>query len=299
MNKKINLWWQPLICIFCMFLLSSCDLSKEPSEQRTYFTDADGNLYYIVNENHFTFDGYNVLEVIVSDSEKFILYDIENDDAESGVGEWIKDGVSYPINFMDYDRKYLDGKHANIVITPNENYGNYWNESDCEGMPPVIAMINNDTENPGLYRWSEGAYPYNWEFEDVKIPVQYVTYTRNDLNDCSYIPEKAELFYSLNDESASFISDELHFWFDGKTGEGFWSLNDIDIPIIASFEKSQFLLSVRYNTADERQGVLIFSAIGTSVNDVADDHATFILSSFPQNCEYEPNISVLIKKNND
>lgn len=296
MNKKIIPWWSALVCIICIFLLSGCDYLKKTSDQREYFTDANGTEYYIVNENHFTFDGYNVLEVIVSDSEKFILYDTENDDGESGVGEWIKDGVSYPIDFMDYDRKHRAGKHANIVITQHTDCGNYWNTSDRDKTPPVLAMINNNSEDPGLYRWSKGAYPYNWKFEDTKIPVQYRTYTREDLNDRFYIPEKAAQFYSLDNENISFVSDELNLWFYGKTGEGYWTLNDIDIPIIASFDQSQFILSVYYNTTDEREGMIIFSMSGTSVNDITDNHATFILSSFPKNLGYESNTTVLIKK---
>lgn len=138
--------------LICMFLLSGCDSSSVSS---------NGNEYYIINENHFTFEDYNVLEVIVSDSEKFVLYDTEIDDYESGIGEWIKDGVSYPIAFMDYDNNHLSGKHANIIIVPNANYGIYWNTKDTDEMPPVIAMINNDTTNPGLYRWSTGAYLRN------------------------------------------------------------------------------------------------------------------------------------------
>ena len=296
MNNKNSLWWRALVCIVCMFLLSGCDFLKSPPEEREFFTDDNGTEYYIVNKNHFTFDGYNVLEVIVSDSEKFILYDTQKDDSESGIGEWIKDGVSYPIGFTDYDRDHLSGKHANIVITPNEYYENYWQISDRQGMPPVIAMINNDTQNPGLYRWSNGAYPYNWEFEDTKVPVQYRTYTRDDLNDIFYIPQKAAQFYSLESEKTSFVSDELHLSFDGKTGKGFWMLNGVEIPVIASFDQSQFAFSVRYNTPDERQGVLIFSGMGTSVNDMTDHSATFVLSSFPQNCGYEANMIVTIQK---
>ena len=293
MNKKITLWRQIIVCIICMFLLSSCDFEK--TDKKTYYTDADGSKSYIINENHFTFDSYNILEVIVSDNEKFILYDFKSGNNESGIGEWIKDGVSYPIAFMDHDRKHPDGKHANIVIFPDDYYG-YWSKSDVEGLSPVIAQINNDTENPGLYRWSDGAHPYNWEFENTKVSVEYITYTRNDLNSQFYIPEKAARFYSLNGENISFSSDELNLWFNGKTGEGYWTLDGIDIPIIASFNVSQFSFSVRYNTTDERQGILIFSATGTSVNDIVDYQAKFILNSFPQNCGYQPNTTILIKK---
>lgn len=300
MNKKINLCCKTLICFICIFLLSGCDLLSNPSDQREYFTDSDGTTYYIINENHFTFEGYNVLEVIVSDSEKFILYDIKDDDSETGIGEWIKDGVSYPIDFIDYDYKQRGGKHANIVITIGDySREAYWNEVPTDEIPGVIAMINNDIENPGLYRWSTGAYPYNWKFENTKVPVQYITYTRDDLYDRIYIPEKAVQFYSLDNENISFVSDELNLCFNGITGEGYWTLNDIDIPIIASFDQSQFVFSVQYNTSDERQGILIFSATGTSVNDITDHSATFILSSFPQNCEYEKNTTLLIKKNHE
>lgn len=297
MNKKMKCLQKVFICFICIFLLSGCDLHQSTSDQREYLTDSDGNTYYIINENHFTFEGYNVLEVIVSDSEKFILYDTENDDCESGIGEWIKDGISYPISFMDYDRKQLGGKHADIVISLDSYYGNYWKASDIEGMPPAIVMINNDSENPGLYRWSTGTQPYNWEFENTKVSVQYRTYTRDDLHERFYIPEKAAQFYSLEGENVSFVSDELDICFNGKTGEGFWTLNDVDIPIIASFDQSQFTFFVRYNTADERQGILIFSAMGTSVNNITDHSATFILNSFPQNCGYETNSTLSIEKN--
>lgn len=277
-------------------LLVGCDLFKNPSDETAYFTDENGLTYYVVNENHFTFDGYNVLEVIVSDSEKFILYDTQKDDRETGIGEWIKDGVSYPIDFIDYDRDHRGGKHANIVITPNEYYENYWQISDRQEMPPVIAMINNDTQNPGLYRWSDGAHPYNWEFEDTKVSVQYRAYTRDDLNGLFYIPQKAAQFYELESGKTSFVSDELHLSFDGKTGEGFWMLNGVEIPVIASFDQNQFGFSVRYNTGDERQGVLVFSATGTSVNDMTDYSATLVLNSFPQNCGYEKIATLSIKK---
>ena len=297
MNKKINLWWSALVCIVCTFLLSGCDYLKMPSDQREYFTDTNGTAYYIINENYFTFDGYNVLEVIVSDSEKIILYDTENDDGESGVGEWIKDGVSYPIDFMDYDRKHPGGKHANIVITPHANCGNYWNTSNGNETLHLIAMINNNSEDPGLYHRSKGTQPYNWEFDDTKITVQYRTYTREDMNGRFYIPEKAAQFYSLDNKNVSFASDELNLWFDGKTGKGYWTLNEIDIPIIASFDQSQFILSVYYNTTDERQGMIIFSMSGTSVNDITENRATFMLDSFPQNLGYESNTMIAIEKN--
>lgn len=285
MNHKISLLLQVLIC---MFLLSGCDSSSVSS---------NGNECYIINENHFTFEDYNVLEVIVSDSEKFVLYDTEIDDYESGIGEWIKDGVSYPIAFMDYDNNHLSGKHANIIIVPNANYGIYWNTKDTDEMPPVIAMINNDTTNPGLYRWSTGAYLYNCKFETKKEDVQYLTYTNNALSDHLYIPEKVAYFYSSNKEDITFASDELNIWFDGETGEGFWTLDNIDIPIIASLDQSQFILSVHYNTADEKQGMLIFSMSGTSVNDITENRATFMLNSFPQNLGYESNTMIVIEKN--
>ena len=258
MNHKISLLLQVLIC---MFLLSGCDSSSVSS---------NGNEYYIINENHF--------------------------DYESGIGEWIKDGVSYPIAFMDYDNNHLSGKHANIIIVPNANYGIYWNTKDTDEMPPVIAMINNDTTNPGLYRWSTGAYLYNCKFETKKEAVQYLTYTNNALSDHLYIPEKVAYFYSSNKEDITFASDELNIWFDGETGEGFWTLDNIDIPIIASLDQSQFILSVHYNTADEKQGMLIFSMSGTSVNDITENRATFMLNSFPQNLGYESNTMIVIEK---
>ena len=279
-----------------LLVFASCDFQTPTSDQKEYLTDSDGNTYYIVNENHFTFDDYNVLEVVVSDSEKIILYDTKNDDRESGIGEWIIDGISYPISFMDYEREHSGGKHANIVISPDAYYGNYWQTSDTKDNPPLIAMINNDTENPGLYRWSHGTQLYNVKFEDEKTPVQYVTYTRNDLDDRYYIPQKAAKFYSADTDNISFVSEELSLSFNGKTGEGIWQLNGIDIPVIASFDKDQFILYVRYNTTDEREGNLIFEAKGTSVNNMTDREAIFTLTDFPKNCNYETITTITIKK---
>ena len=74
-------------------------------------------------------------------------------------------------------------------------------------------------------------------------------------------------------------------------------MNEIDIPIIASFDQSQFILSVYYNTTDERQGMIIFSMSGTSVNDITENRATFMLDSFPQNLGYESNTMIAIEKN--
>lgn len=102
------------ICFICLLgtsLLVGCivDPNSSTSAKKT-FTDVDGTVYYIINENYFSFDSYNILEVIVSDSEKFILYDTEDDNHESGIGEWIKDGVSYPISFMGYIKLFTDSQ---------------------------------------------------------------------------------------------------------------------------------------------------------------------------------------------
>lgn len=296
------------LCVICITLtFAGCDSLEQTSASRVYYTDEHGEEYYNINDNYFTFEGYNVLEVIVNDSEKFILYDYEKDQGETGYGEWIKDGVSYPIDFIDSTCNYPGGRHGNIVISKEEGVSyssgeyrrkyDFWEDDIHDKTPPVFAMINNDQENPGLYRWSDGAYPYNWEFEKTKVSVQYKTYTREDLHDRVYIPEKLAQFYSSNTDNTSFSLNGLDLSFNGKTGEGVWKLNGVDIPIIASFNQDEFTLSVRYNTKDEREGLEIFLAEGTSVNDIKDNCATFILKSFPKNCGYENKTTQIIQKN--
>ena len=297
MNKFMLRLNKVCLSFSCILLLTGCNfLSNTNTPDKT---NPEENEYYIVNQNYLSFSDYNVLEVIVSDSEKFILFDTRDDDSESGIGEWIKDGVSYPISFIDHDRNHRNGKHPNIVICPFLYHNDYWDDSIVSDMPPVIAMINNDQNNPGLYRWSEGAYPYNWTFEEEKIPVQYVTYTREDLHGDNYIPEKAAKFYSLKDSNTLFTLDELNLCFNGATGEGTWTLNESTIPIIAKFNQDYFSFYVYYNTDDERDGVLIFSGEGISVNDITDEQAVFTLSNYPKHCNFETLSSITIKKTNE
>ena len=106
-----------IIIVFGLTLcFTGCPLFIEKPEPEETYTGDDGIVYKIVNKNHFKFDTYNTVEVIVSDEESFILYDVENDDGEHGTGEWIRGNTSIPIYFEEYSYGDATYKHTDILI---------------------------------------------------------------------------------------------------------------------------------------------------------------------------------------
>jgi len=295
--KSVFLW---IVITALVTVLSGCWFEEQPLEIEESYTDSEGNVHYIANENHFKFDMYNILEVVVSETERFILYnyDYTEENSLSGTGEWIKDGVSIPIYFDDGSHSTLYG-HDDIVIQYDISSIYYKDnmipEDEFENKHWHIAKIHNDTEKPGL-SWCTSAnsyYPYNDKYGD-EIDVEYKVYTRDDLSDGKYIPERAKSFYSANDKhNVSFVSNEIGLKFDAKTGKGTWALNDKSYTIIASFNQEDFTFSVRYDTKDQMNGYEIFSGKGKSID---ENVVVYDLTFLPDNCYDDTLTTIEIKK---
>lgn len=187
------------VCLFIIIIISiinfsSCLFDGESHKYEEMYTDSNGDTYYIINKNHFEFDTYNALEVILSDTERFILYKQSKSDSLYGRGEWIKNDVSIPIYFSEDTYGYGYYKHGDFVII-YDVLSPYYEENM---LPQIIASktsnfiakINNNPEKPGLC-WCISANdraPYRDKYGE-EIVVQYKTYTINDFKEDEYIPE--------------------------------------------------------------------------------------------------------------
>ena len=49
--------------MICLSFLTGCDLFSEKDYDEVW-TDSDGNVYYIINDNHIDFSENNVLEIV-------------------------------------------------------------------------------------------------------------------------------------------------------------------------------------------------------------------------------------------
>ena len=142
---KKNILINRMRIILLLFLLSvvlnSCSIFENLKTTQETYTDPYGKVYYVVNKNYFKFDFYNVLEVIISDTEKFILYDNVDDQKESGIGEWHKNGVVLPVCFDNYART-SDTVHDDIIVMYHESAMAYIDTNALPEMTPFIAKIN-------------------------------------------------------------------------------------------------------------------------------------------------------------
>lgn len=281
----------PILFIAIMIWLSSltgCDLFSE-KEYDEVWTDSDGNVYYIINDNHIDFSKNNVLEIVVSESERFILYDYDYDapdpghKSERGVGEWIIDGTSIPIHFQNDNYGYNSYLHGDILIA----YDDY-NGEDKRPTPSnsiFIAKIKNDPTHPEL-RWCiGGSYVYSPKFSDQITTVKYRTYTRTEgvkespLNPV-YVPLAQSPFYSVPDDMKALYKFELaedFFEFDATTGRGIWNRNGTSYPVVLQIDKEAFTFSVIRKTTEDTNGQLILSGEGICLN---ESNATYNIKSF-------------------
>lgn len=266
------------ICLLCIFF-TGCSLFEGKKYDESY-TDSDGNTYYIVNKNYIDFSVNNVLEVVVSESERFILYgyDFETttpeQQMECGYGEWIINGKSIPIYFSNDNYGSSLYLHGDILIS----YYNYDGEDMrlTQSDSIYIAKIKNNPKQPEL-RWCiDGEYVYAPKFSEDIVTVKYRTYTRTEgmkdipSNPSVYVPISESPFYSIPEDTSALYKFELYeekFVFDGRTNNGTWTKNGIENPVILSINEESFSFTVCYNTDDEKNGQVIISGYGTWLSD--------------------------------
>lgn len=277
-----------LLLVSFLLALSGCTLITYLTCSPT--TDSADNEYNVLNKNYFRFDIYDTLEVIVSDNERFVLYDHVKDQAEEGIGEWIKDGNSLPVRFYN-DNGTAYNIHGDIIIYPNADACRYLGLDVSHQLTPFVAKIKNDSEQICLYWWESGNYPYNDQYGD-KVSVKYRTYQRSELDQWAYIPEKAYSFYSgLDQETAVFSCTEASFSFSGFSCLGTWTINGEEIPVKAVFDKENFSFYLLFNTADDRNGEIIFEGAGESITETEAIYTIMICPNF-----YDENSTIKLIK---
>ena len=252
-----------MLLLFFAFviIMSGCDMLWSPWNHES----SDGTKPLC--DNYLTFNGYNMLEVIISTDESFVLFDPINDEKVQGVGEWIKGETAIPISFASDTDMLGSNEYDAIIIYYNTEGCNYLHADKCPVVTPFIAKITSDYDNPELRWWISGNYHYNDTYGEA-ISVQYVTGIRSEYDKWLYIPEAAYRFYSaLESEQVSYTCEQGNFVFDCTSGLGEWTVNNTIIPIIVAFDKENFMLSVCYNTLDQRQGKVIFEGIGQSIDE--------------------------------
>lgn len=227
----------------------------------------------------FDFEGYNSLEVVVSDSEKFILFFTEEgieylknnqeDHSYSGYGEWIKDGVARPVYIAEDDADnaffdYTDG----IRIDYDKEKDFYADSYITENYSNTIAIIVNNAKEPTLRWYSDGGYnsmPYTW---GDTVPVTVSTVNR-DLNEkWSYISEAWTEFASVDREKGTrFVCNEQNFFYDAGLCEGEWNVNGTKIPIRIEFKEDRPCMEIYDTRYDTRGDRLILTAEGYEIID--------------------------------
>ncbi len=295
--KRIKLLLKMNILVTMLLLLvifSGCRLPEQPERKPIEtFTDSSGNSYRILNENYFRFDSYNVLELIISDTEKFVFYDNEKDDKERGFGEWHKDGAVFPIEFFDYSST-TTWLHGDILVWFNKGALAYLPPDVQIEKTPFIAKIDNDSENPTVSWWKSGDYLYNASF-DEKIPVECVMRTRSEEERWSFIPDQAYDFYNVEDgQKVTYSCPEGNFQWDAATGEGIWTVNDIEVPIRVYYDIQSFQLFVYEKTDNKYSYVwdMIFSFTGHTIDATS---AVYLVDSAPDIYEYGPDTFTVVK----
>ena len=277
--KKICFVIKMITCIvIIIWIMMFVGCTFVNNDTRETYVDPSGNAYTILNKNYFRFDTYDTLEIIVSENERFVLYDCTNDHAEEGIGEWIKNGTSIPVWFYN-DNHMAYNIHGDIIIYPNEDACRYLDQDDRQQLTPFIAKIKNDTEHVCLYWWESGNYRYNDQYSS-EVSVNYKTWKRSENNQWAYIPERAYSFYSISNQGTTYICEEAFITFDGNTGLGTWTVNGQKIPVIASFDKESFIFILRFNTTDDRKGKVIFECAGESINEMEAIYSVSICPDF-------------------
>lgn len=265
------------IVIFVILILVAGNVTACVVYKPTYMlSDSEAE-----DDNIFTFEENNTLEIVVSENEKFILYFPEEQKARVlatqeiwhyGYGEWIRDGVAIPV-FVSEEPQSLRND-AEIVNRTKYDYRAFciWyayenaEHFECEKFVPkaardktcYIAMLVNDVSNPVIRRWKQGARvcDHMWGKE---TPVECTTYFRLENDKWDYVDDNWWSFIHCNEgEEYIYSCEKGGFYFDAKTGCGEWKVNEIIVPIEVRFDNRRFLM----NIYDKSNGKLILFASG-------------------------------------
>lgn len=259
-----------LILFCCVFVFSGCDNEYwKIIHADSSFTDESGNTYYIVNENYFKFDTYNVLEVIINDNEKFILYDTEDDGTEMGYGEWLRNGKSIPIFFSSDTITFYVGNtylHGDIYIYFDSANPYFFDEET--DLQYYIAKLSNDESNPKLYWWEYGHYPYNVTFIDESVQVSLNKLTIDNLPHDFYLNSIQRQFWTWGEDSI-FYFENMDLCFSSMAGTGVWKNGPDEYPVKVDIDVKNFKIYVFFDTADKNNGKLFFVAEGVSLDESA------------------------------
>ena len=264
-----------------LLALCGCDESNIKYENSIKATKDNGDVYFILNPNHFQFDTYNVLEVVVSDTEKFLICDQDpNDDREGGPGLWYRNGVVAYI--WAWDDNDVGKVHGNLFVelrylrqyteynvdVASLNFESAKNHKDYPSGVDYVACITSNPNDPGLQWWVDGVFDYNRRFSEEITPVEYKTYTIEDAYRKFTLPEPVYRFYTIEKEATvTYTCQEAGFQWDGATGKGTWEYDGKTIPISVTMDERYFTLEVTCDTEDEFAGTLLYSAEGKSINE--------------------------------
>lgn len=241
------------------------------------------------NNNRFIFVGYDTIEITVSENEKIILqYFEEYSDISSNIsnirfggrGERIKDGVSIPIVFKEtsemnllgaqirgFDIKYDSSRFDELGIYSDiaeETYkANYYPNGYYH------AKFTNDAGNYTLEVLG-GDYPY-----EKPVTVSCTTYTRPKNEEWNYINNEY-IKFSPASSDAFYYSDDGTLEYNSETGEGYWSMGDIIIPVTIKFDPDECIIAI----ADAESGQVFFYGSGYIRDETTAIFDRYITSSF-------------------
>ncbi len=298
--KKAALFIFALIPVMLAFL-SGCEFL---GYEDAYFDEYSG-LVFVVNKNPVNFDGYNTLEVIVDENEKFIFYGIRGEYFIEAKGEWIKNGKSTPVRISDYPDVFL--KNDDYYIEVNTQYIDDLSLVGTEDDPYIefeteyVGILRNNIDKPELYRVTKqetfleddyfGSVYIPAEFSSVATAVQYKTYMTEGLSDEFLLLPSESKFYSA-DSNTEFYSDEVGLSFNAETGKGTWNINGKVYPVKADFDKANCYITVCHDTDDELNGYIIFEG---EIRQSSETALSYELYTKPDN-SYDDSLKIFTLK---
>ena len=273
------------IILLCGILLSlvSCNLLfslfeyEEPETEHT--SDTSENSPSTV---------FNAIEVIISSTEKIILYKHIMDLGArtfNGYGEWICGETSEFVIF-------------NFAgVTPGKKSDITGAISIFKAEPSDVFLMEYTKTMSDFYEINKngicgicfGVNGKTWlDFVETEKPDVFVTvesFMRDQDEDWSYTPKEWKDFKNTDGQ---YRCDELNFWYDSTENIGEWNANGIEIPIRIEFLPNLPAIKIY----DMNTGKEILYASGTMVDD-----STLMLNAFFGDMFYESAIKTLkIKK---
>ena len=290
------------IVVLLVALLTACEIRQPPEVDGSY-VDKNGETYFIVHENHIDFAKNNVLEVRLSDNEWFVLYDSSygapdpRHEQERGYGEWFVNGERIPVLYYNEeygDLAYEHYLHDDILI----RYDGYSGE-DKRPFPSgsiFIAKIINNPDTPGLKWCIDGNYVYSPKFSEEVTEVVYRQYKRTDILEYApYISLLDSPYYHIPDDlTVRYREKNLDFYFDGRTGEGIWTVGETQYPVLCTFDIGRFTFTMCYNTEDEKKGQVILTAEGTRLGEV---NSAYRITDYADEFTGDPSAELVLLKN--